>query len=287
MLLFLPAVLYYIVFHYMPIYGVLIAFKSYKFTLGVWGSPWVGLKHFEDLFAIAGFWQVFRNTLLISCYKLVFGFPAPIVFALLLNEIRQAVFKRFVQTVTYLPHFLSWVVLAGLTIQFLSPSTGPINLLLKAAGLEPIFFLGDPSWFRSTLVATDIWKELGWGTIVYLAALSGVNPELYEAASMDGANRYQRMRHITLPAMTPVITIMLIFAVGRLVNDDFDQVFNLYNPAVMEVGDVLGTYTYRMGLVNMEYSFATAVGLFRNVVAFVLIVSANAIAKRINEYGLW
>lgn len=287
MLLFLPAVLYYVVFHYMPIYGVLIAFKSYKFTLGVWGSPWVGLKHFEDLFAVAGFWQVFRNTLLISLYKLVFGFPAPIAFALLLNEIRQTVFKRFVQTVTYLPHFLSWVVLAGLAIQFLSPSTGPINLLLKAAGLDPIFFLGDPSWFRSVLVATDIWKELGWGTIVYLAALSGVNPELYEAASMDGANRYQRMRHITLPAMTPVITIMLIFAVGRLVSDDFDQVFNLYNTAVMEVGDVLGTYTYRMGLVNMEYSFATAIGLFRNVVAFVLIVSANAIAKRINEYGLW
>ncbi|MFD0960236.1 ABC transporter permease [Paenibacillus chungangensis] len=286
-LLFVPAVAYYILFHYVPIYGVLIAFKSYKFSLGIWDSPWVGFQHFEELFALGSFWKVTLNTVLISLYKLIFGFPAPILFALLLNEIRLVLFKRVVQTISYFPHFLSWVVLAGLAMQFLSPGTGPINLLLQQMGLDPIFFLGSSDWFRPVLVVTDVWKELGWGTIVYLAALSGVNPEQYEAATVDGANRYHRMRYITLPAMTPVITIMLIFAIGKIVNDDFDQVFNLLNPAVMGVGDVLSTYTYRVGLVNMEYSFATAVGLFKNVIAFTLIVTANAVAKRLNEYGLW
>lgn len=286
-MLFIPAAVYYFIFHYVPIYGVLIAFKDYKFSLGIMGSPWVGFDHFRELFGLGSFWQVFRNTILISCYKLVFGFPAPIVFALLLNEIRLSIFKKFVQTISYFPHFLSWVVLAGLAIQFLSPSIGPVNLIMQMFGLKPIYFLGSAEWFRSVLVATDIWKELGWGTIVYLAAIAGVNPELHEAATVDGANRFHRMRYITLPAMAPVITIMLIFAVGRLVNDDFDQVFNLYNNAVMEVGDVLSTYTYRMGLVNMQYSFSTAVGLFKNVIAFVLVLTANALAKRYNEYGLW
>ncbi|MBP1989404.1 ABC transporter permease [Paenibacillus eucommiae] len=286
-LIFLPAIIYYVIFHYVPIYGVLIAFKSYKFSLGILGSPWVGFQHFRDLFAFDSFWQVFRNTFLISIYKLIFGFPAPIVFALLLNEIRLSIFKRLVQTISYFPHFLSWVVLGGLAVQFLSPSIGPINLLLQAIGLDPIYFLGDSKWFRTVLVGTEVWKGLGWGTIVYLAAIAGVNPELHEAATVDGANRFHRMRYITLPSMMPVITIMLIFAIGGMVNDDFDQVFNLYNPVVYEVGDVLSTYTYRMGLINMEYSFATAVGLFKNVIAFVLILSANAIAKKINDYGLW
>jgi len=286
-LMFVPAAVYYVIFHYVPIYGVLIAFKNYKFSLGILGSPWVGLEHFRDLFALGSFWQVFRNTLLISFYKLVFGFPAPIVFAILLNEIRLSFFKKAVQTISYFPHFLSWVVLGGLAIQFLSPSIGPVNIALQALGFKPIFFLGSAEWFRSVLVATDIWKELGWGTIVYLAAITGVNPELHEAATVDGANRYHRIRYITLPAMAPVITIMLIFAVGRLVNDDFDQVFNLYNPAVMEVGDVLSTYTYRIGLVDMQYSFSTAVGLFKNIIAFTLVLIANAAAKKYNEYGLW
>lgn len=286
-ILFLPAAVYYFIFHYMPIYGILIAFKNYKFSLGVMGSPWVGLDHFRELFALGSFWQVFRNTLILSFYKLVFGFPAPIVFALLLNEIRVSLFKRTVQTISYFPHFLSWVVLSGLAIQFLSPSIGPVNILLQMLGFKPIFFMGNAEWFRSVLVVTDIWKELGWGTIVYLAAIAGVNPELHEAATVDGANRFHRMRYVTLPAMAPVITIMLIIAIGRLINDDFDQVFNMYNKAVMEVGDVLSTYTYRVGLENMQYSFSTAVGLFKNVIAFALVLSANAIARRINEYGLW
>ncbi|WP_081823927.1 ABC transporter permease [Paenibacillus sp. UNC451MF] len=286
-LLFIPAVIYYILFHYVPIYGILIAFKDYKFSQGIWGSKWVGFDHFKDLFELGSFWEVFRNTFIISTYKLVFGFPAPILLALLLNEVRVIMFKRFVQTVSYLPHFLSWVVLSGLFVQFLSPSIGPINILLQSLGMKPIYFLADPNWFRSVLVATDIWKDIGWGTIVYLAALTSINPELYEASTVDGANRFQNIFYITLPSMAPIITIMFIFAVGRLVNDDFDQVFNMYNSAVYSVGDVLSTYTYRKGLVGMEYSFATAVGLFKNVVAFTLIYITNAIAKRINDYGLW
>lgn len=283
----MPAILYYVIFHYIPMYGMIIAFKDYRFSAGIWNSPWVGFSTFQHLMSLESFWQVFRNTIILSLYKLIFGFPAPIALAILFNEIRVAVFKRIVQTLSYLPHFLSWVVIAGLFIQFLSPSVGPFNIILKSLGFDPIYFLGSTVWFRFTLVVTDIWKEIGWGTIIYLAALTGINPELYEAAEVDGSNRFQNMIHITLPSLTPVITIMFIFAVGRIVNDDFDQIFNLYNPAVYEVGDVLSTYTYRRGLVELDYSFAAAVGLLKNVVAFVMIVGTNAVSKRINEYGLW
>ncbi|WP_262676293.1 ABC transporter permease [Paenibacillus sp. J5C2022] len=286
-LLFVPAIIYYIVFQYLPIYGIMIAFKDYRFSEGIWGSQWVGLEHFRDLFSLGSFWEVFRNTIVISFYKLIFGFPAPIILALLLNEVRHVLFKRTVQTISYMPHFLSWVVIAGLFVQFLSPSIGPINIFLQSIGLKPIYFLADPSWFRGVLVASDIWKDVGWGTIIYLAALTSINPELYEASTVDGANRIQNIFYITLPSMLPVITIMFIFAVGKIVNDDFDQIFNMYNPAVYSVGDVLSTYTYRRGMVEMEYSFATAVGLFKNVIAFVLIVMTNALAKKWNDYGLW
>jgi putative aldouronate transport system permease protein len=286
-LLFIPAVLYYAIFHYLPMYGMLIAFKDYQFLTGIWNSPWVGFQHFNDLFALESFWQVFRNTIVLSLYKLIFGFPAPIILAILFNEIRLVLFKKVVQTLSYLPHFLSWVVVAGLFTQFLSPSIGPVNIALQLLGFDPIYFLGSITWFRFTLVATDIWKDIGWGTILYLAALTGINPELYEAAEVDGSNRFQNMLYITLPSLTPVITIMFIFAIGRIVNDDFDQIFNLYNSAVYEVGDVLSTYTYRRGLVELDYSFAAAVGLLKNVLAFVLIVITNSISKRINDYGLW
>lgn len=286
-LLFLPAIIYYIIFHYVPIYGVQIAFKSYKFKLGIYGSPWIGFQNFKDLFAVESFWEVFRNTIVISFYKLIFGFPAPIIFALLLNEIRHSKFKKVVQTISYLPHFVSWVVLGGLFMQFLSPSTGPINNLLQSLGFRPIYFLADPKWFRFILVSTGIWKGVGWGSIIYLASLSGIDPQLYEAAIIDGANRFQNAIYITLPSLAPIITIMLIFAIGGLINDDFDQVFNLYNAAVYSVGDVLSTYSYRMGLVNMQYSFATAVGLFKNIISFSLIIIANYITKKVNEFGIW
>ncbi|WP_105618246.1 ABC transporter permease [Vallitalea okinawensis] len=287
LLLLLPGIIFFIVFKYIPMYGLQIAFKDYKFLLGIHESPWIGLDTFRKMFAMESFWQVFRNTLVISFYQLVIGFPAPIIFALLLNEVRKMKFKKVVQTISYLPHFVSWVVLGGLFMQFLSPSIGPINILIKALGGQPIYFLADTDWFRTVLVSTEVWKGLGWNSIIYLAALSGIDPALYEAAKIDGAGRFKQVIHVTIPSLIPIITIMIIFATGKVVNDNFDQVFNLYNPAVYSVGDVLSTYTYRRGVVNMEYSFATAVGLFKNVISFGLVVGTNYIARRINDYGLW
>lgn len=286
-LLFIPALIYYLIFCYGPLLGVQIAFKDYNFRKGIWGSPWVGLKHFKALFAIRSFKEVFSNTLIISVLKLIFNFPAPIIFAILLSELRGAKFKKTVQTISYLPHFLSWVVLGGVFLQLLSPTTGPINGLLKSMGMQPISFLTSTRWFRTILVATSMWKGFGWGSVVYLAAITGIDQEMYEAAEIDGAGRIRKIVSITLPSITPVITIMFIFAVGGIINDDFDQIFNLYNAAVYSVGDVLSTYTYRVGLVDMRYDFSTAVGLFKNVLAFALIVTTNTITKRINEYGLW
>ena len=283
----IPAVLYYIVFHYIPIYGVQLAFRDYLFKEGIWGSPWIGMENFKLLFSTGSFREVLGNTLTISFYKLIFGFPVPVVFALLLNEVRSAKLKKVTQTISYLPHFVSWVVLSGLFIQFLSPSTGPINIILKAMKIEPVYFIADPKWFRTVLVVTSIWKETGWGTVIYIAALSGINPELYEAAIVDGANRFKQSWYVTLPSLAPVITIMFIFAVGGIINDDFDQIFNMYNARVYNVADVISTYTYRMGLIDMQYSFSTAVGLFKNVIAFILIIITNTISKRINEYGIW
>lgn len=287
LLLFLPAVLYFIIFHYIPLYGVTIAFKDYQIKSGILGSPWVGFMHFQRLFQMESFWQVFKNTIVIGFWKFVFGFPAPIIFAIMLNEVQQGFVKKPIQTISYLPHFISWVVLGGILTQLLSPSTGPINLLIGALGGEKIYFLADPKWFRTVLVASSVWKNIGWGSIVYLAALSSVDQEIHEAAMVDGASRLQRIIKITIPEITPIITIMLILNIGTLINDDFDQVFNLYNSAVYDVGDVMSTYIYRAGLVNLEYSFATAVGLFKNIISVTLVLSTNAICKRINEYAIW
>lgn len=286
-LLFLPALLYYIVFCYGPMYGIQIAFKDYSLTKGISQSPWVGMKYFERLFSMKGFWSVFWNTITISGLKLIFGFPIPIIFALLLNELRQKHFKKVVQTISYLPHFLSWIILVSLFTQLLSPSIGPVNQILKAMGLNEIYFMADTKWFRPVVVFTSVWKELGWGTVVYLAAITGCNPELYEAAAIDGARRFQKVLYITLPELAAVITIMFIFAVGGIVNDDFDQIFNMLNNAVLNKGDVISTYVYRIGLENMQYSFSTAVGLFKNVIAFVLVMATNSISKRISDYGIW
>ena len=260
---------------------------DYKFNLGIIRSPWVGFEHFQYLFSLRSFKEIFRNTILISTYKLLFGFPAPIILAILLNELRIIPYKKAVQTISYLPHFLSWVILGAIFTQLLSPSTGAVNILLTKLGFEPIFFLGDKSWFRSVLVFTSVWKGVGWGSIIYLASIAGINPEIYEAAIVDGAGRMRRIWHVTLPGLTPVITILLIFAIGRLTLDDFDQIFNLYNPSVYSVGDVISTYTYRKGLIELQYSFSAAVGLFQNVISLVLIVIVNWVTKRFNEYGIW
>ena len=286
-LMFIPGLIYYIIFHYMPMYGLIISFKDFRILDGVMASPWVGLKHFKTVFGSDDFWVVFKNTLVISGLKLIFNFPAPIIFALLLNEVKNMQFKKTVQTISYMPHFLSWVVLAGIVVNFLSPSTGPINMILKVFGAKPIYFVADRNWFRKVLILSAIWKEVGWGTIIYLAALSNINLELYEAAVLDGANRFKQTIYVTLPSISSVIIIMFIFAVGAIVNDDFDQIFNLYNPAVYSVGDVLSTYIYRMGLENMQYSFSTAVGLFKNTISFTLIIITNYLSKRYSDYGLW
>jgi len=287
LLMMVPGLLYYVLFKYAPMYGIIIAFKDFNIMQGIIASPWVGFKHFETLFRSPDFVRVFRNTLIISTYKLVFTFPAPIVLAILLNEVRITLFKRVIQTITYLPHFLSWVILSGIVINLLSPSTGLVNVILNSLGVKTIFFVGDPDWFRTVLVVSGAWKEVGWGTIIYLAALASVDSQLYEAAVLDGANRFKQTIHVTLPSIVPVIVIMFIFAIGAIVSDDFDQIFNLYNPAVYSVSDVFSTYVYRMGLENMMYSFSTAMNMFKNVIAFGLVIGTNYIVRRFSDYGLW
>lgn len=287
LIMLIPGLIYYIIFCYMPMYGLTISFKDFRILDGINASPWVGLKYYKMAFETSEFWRVFNNTLIISGLKLLINFPAPIILALLLNELRNMKFKKVVQTVSYLPHFLSWVVLAGVVQSLLSPSTGPINGILTSLGLDPIYFVADKEWFRPILVLTSLWKEVGWGSIIYLAALSSVDVELYEAAMLDGANRFQQTIHITLPSISNVIVIMFIFAVGGIVKDDFDQIFNLYTPAVYSVGDVLSTYVYRVGLEGMQYSYSTAIGFFKNIIAFTLILITNYLSGKFSDYGLW
>lgn len=288
-LMFLPVVVYFIVFKYIPMGGIVIAFKNYKISKGIWGSAWCGLKNFRQAFATLTFTRSVRNTLIISGLKLLFGFPAPILLALMLNEVTHKRYQRVIQTISYLPHFLSWVVLAGLFQQLLSPNNGAVNYLLKKFfGLEEsIFFLGDNTYFRGTLVVTDIWKNVGWSSIIYLATIAGIDPSLYEAAACDGATRLQSTFYITLPMLASTIVVMLILNVGSIMDAGFDQVFNLYNSAVYATGDIIDTYVYRIGIGDMKYSLSTAVGLFKNVIGFILVVGTNWIAKRISGEGIW
>ena len=287
LMMILPVMVWWIIFRYGPLYGVTLAFKEFRLLGGIAGSPWVGLANFHRLFSSYDFGHVFRNTLILSGLNFLFGFPAPIILALLLNELRLPRYKRVIQSLSYLPHFISWVILTGIFMELLSPTRGPINSLIRSFGGTPIYFLGNPKYFRGTLVVTNIWKTIGWSSIIYLAALGGVNEELYDSARVDGCGRWKRIWHVTLPGILPTVTIMLILAVGGLVEDNFDQVFNLLNPAVYSVGDVLGTYIYRQGITNMDYSYSTAADLFRNLISLVLVLAANAFSRRVNEYGLW
>lgn len=287
-ILLLPALVYYSVFHYAPLYGIQLAFKDFRILEGINGSPWVGFKHFETMFtSTSQFWRVFRNTVVISLYHIVFGFPAPILLALILNELRSKVFKRITQSISYLPHFLSWVILAGLFGTILSPSTGIVNYVLGIFGIDAIYFLGDPAYFRFTLITTSIWKEIGWGTIIYLAAFASINPDLYEAASIDGAGRMKQTLNITLPAILPVISILFIFQISGILDAGFDQILNMYHPAVYEVADILDTYVFRVGLSQMQYSLTTAVGLFKNVIAFLLVIGTDYAIKKSGQDGLF
>jgi putative aldouronate transport system permease protein len=285
-LLILPAIIYFIIFAYVPLYGLQLAFKDFQVFRGMWESPWVGFKHFETLFTGEKFPELLRNTLLISFYRLVFGFPVPILFALLLNEVRHIWFKRSVQTVTYFPHFLSWVVMAGIVFNLLGP-TGIINSLLRDAGWNPVNFLANPDLFRINLVLTGILKEFGWAAIIYLAALPGIDPQLYESAKVDGAGKLRQIRDITLPGLRPVMAVVLVLALGTLLDAGFDQVFMLLNGAVLEVGDIIDTYVYRVGLLEAQFEIATAVGLFKGVTGMVMIIAANSMLRRFGERSIW
>ncbi|WP_082614800.1 ABC transporter permease [Paenibacillus sp. Soil787] len=283
----LPVIIWYAIFAYGPIYGIQLAFKEFHILDGINGSPWVGMENFKYLFFQSpDFWLVMKNTVLLSLYHIVFGFPAPIILAILFNEIRYDLFKRIAQALTYLPHFLSWVVLSGIMFIILSPTTGVVNYVMAAFGLEPIYFLGDQNYFRFTLVISAIWKEIGWGTIIYLAALVSIDTQLYEAAIMDGANRWKQTLHITLPCLLPTIAIMFIFRVGGILDAGFDQVLNLYTPGVFSVGDIIDTFVYRMGISQMQFSLTTAMGLFKNVIAFALVLLTNYLVKRSGQEGL-
>ncbi|TBL81939.1 ABC transporter permease [Paenibacillus thalictri] len=281
-LLIAPGLLYFILFHYVPMAGIIIAFKDFKLSQGIIGSEWAGLKWFHLLFAAPDFWVALRNTILISFYKLIFGFPAPIVLALLLNEVTSTLFKRVVQTVVYFPHFVSWVVLGGLMFTLLSPNTGIFTLFGSKS--SPLM---EPDQFRSLLVWSEIWKEVGWGTVIYLAAITGINPELYEAAKIDGASRFQQVRYITLPSISGTIILLMILKAGHLLNAGFDQVFILYHPLVYNVADILDTYVYRVGLTLGRFSIAAAAGLFKSVVGLLMLLFTNWLARRLSGQGLW
>jgi len=284
--LVVPVVVLFI-FHYIPIYGIVIAFKDFKINKGILRSPWNNFEHFRMLFANMYFGRIMRNTLLISAYRIIFEFPAPIILALLLNEIGSMAVKRTIQTVSYLPHFMSWVVLSGIIVEVLSPQRGIVGYVYRLLGRDAPNLLMSTRLFRPLLIMTAVWKEVGWGTVIYLAAISSVNPELYESASIDGANRLRKAMAITLPSIIPVITILFILRIGSILNAGFDQIFNLANPIVYEVGDIIDTYSYRVGLIELRYEFSTAVGLFKNAIGIILLLLTNLIVKSYSDYGLW
>lgn len=286
-LLLLPGLVYFVVYRYVPMLGLVIAFKEFNPFLGIQESPWVGLKHFRTIFADAEVLRVLRNTLLISLLQIVFAFPVPLILALMLNELRQQVYKRVVQSVIYLPHFLSWVVVIGIVTIFLR-GEGVINKVLTSVfGHAPLPFLTHPGFFLPLVILEVIWKEAGWGTVLFLAALSGVDPTLYEAAVIDGANRWRRIWHITLPAVRGVIVILLILRLGHVLDSGFEQIFLMLNPFNMDIGNVLDTYVYFKGIQQADYSFAAAVGIFKGVVGLVLVVGANRLVKRFGAEGLY
>lgn len=287
-ILILPGFIHLLVFRYATMYGSIIAFKDYNMFKGIFESPWVGFKNFQDLFNTPKFPLVMRNTLVISLLKIIFGFPAPIILALLLNELKNLKFKKVTQTVVYLPHFISWVVFAGIIRAFLNPVDGFVNEIIKVfTGGVPYDFLGNKSTFRSLLVVTDIYKGIGWGTIIYMAALAGVDQELYEAATIDGANLFQRMFYITLPSIKPVIMTLFILGLGGILNAGFEQIFLLYNDMVLPVADIIDTYIYRKGIKEAAYSLGAAAGMFKSVIALILVIITNKIADKIGEEGVW
>ncbi|MFE5323662.1 ABC transporter permease [Paenibacillus sp. NPDC056579] len=289
-LLVIPLLVYYIVFEYVPLYGLILAFKEFNFAKGIWGSDWVGLANFKEIFMLDDFWIAFRNTIIIAVGRLIFEFPVPIVVALLLNEVRKAGLKKFYQVVYTFPHFLSWIIISGILVNFLG-NFGVLNQLLELFGMDKVSLLVDPESFRGLIFSSSLWKDMGWGTIIYLAAIAGINPSLYEAASIDGASRFQQMLHITWPSLKSTVMILFILNIGGMMSSGgggFDQIFNLYNPAVYEKADILDTYVYRRTFsVGLSYGTSTAVGLFKSVINFMLLVGANRMAKRLGQEGIY
>lgn len=286
-LLILPSVVYVFVFNYMPMYGVQLAFKDFRSSLGIWGSQWVGLKHFTRFITYPYFRQMVWNTFSISLYSLVAGFPAPILMALLINEIKWVRFKKTVQMVSYAPHFISTVVISGMIILFTSKNNGMINHLLAAIGMDRIDFMTEPGWFKSVYVLSGIWQNTGWGTIIYLAALSGVSPELIEAARMDGANRINTIRHVNLPHIMPTVIILLILNCGSLFSIGFEKVWLLQNPLNQDASEIIATYIYKVGLQGAQYSYSTAIGLFNTTINLVLLVMVNTFSGKFSQTSLW
>ncbi|MFD0714742.1 ABC transporter permease [Paenibacillus sp. GCM10027626] len=283
----IPAIIVVVVYSYIPLAGSVIAFQDFQPFKGWFGSDWVGLEQFRYAFELPDIWKIIRNTIVISGMKIAAGLVVPILFALLLNEVGKMFVKRSVQTLIYLPHFLSWVILGGIVIDLLSPSEGIVNQVIGWLGFEPVFFLGDNRWFPYILVITETWKEFGFSTIVYLAALTGINPALYEAAVIDGAGRLKQTWHVTLPGMVPIIVLMATLSLGNVLNAGFDQIFNLYSPQVYESGDVLDTLIYRVGLEDAQYSVATALGLVKSVVSFAFISISYWLAYRFANYRIF
>lgn len=283
----LPAVASVILFSYVPMYGVQIAFKDFRPIKGIWGSDWVGFDHFMRFFDSYYFWDLIWNTAGISLYSIAVGFPIPILLALAMNELRVGFFKRFVQTVTYAPHFISTVVMAGIIIAFLSPVSGMVNHVIQWFGGEPVAFLMKAEWFKTVYVLSDVWQGMGWGTIIYLAALAGIDPVLHEAAVMDGASRMRRIWHINLTGIRPTMIIVLILSTGGILSVGFEKILLLQNSLNMETSDVISTYVYRSGLLQAQYGFSAAVGLFNAVVNFVILVLVNSLARRTNNASLW
>ena len=286
-LLLIPTIVFFIIFHYWPMLGAQIAFRNFQPLAGIWGSPWVGFHHFERFFNSPQFSVIVRNTLAISITQLVFAFPIPIILALQLNHLRSLRFKSVVQTITYAPFFISMVVKVGMLHIFASPRTGIFNIILREFGVEPIFFFGEPGWFLPMFVGSHIWQTAGWSSIIYLAALSAIDPSLHEAAMADGASKLQRIRHIDLPGLLPTIVILLIISVGQIMNVGFEKTFLMQTPLNIGRSEVISTFVYKVGLLNIQYSYATAVGLFNSVINMTLLIMVNFVARRVGESSLW
>lgn len=279
--------LFFFIFRYLPMVGLIVAFKDYSIRLGFFRSPWVGFQWFEQFFSSYFFPRLVRNTFLIGLYTLVFGFPVPVIFAVLLNEVNNKLFRNVAQSVSYLPYFISLVVVVGMIVNFFAPNEGVVNVVLTKLGREQINFLNDPSWFRPLYVGSEIWQTFGFNAVIYIAAITSIPLQLYEAATIDGAGRFQKMLRITLPSMVPTIVVLLLLNMGRLFNVGFQKIVLMYNPSVYETADVISSYVFRRGFGQADYSFGTAVGLFNSVITFILVVIFNWIARKVSDISLW